>query len=152
MEFFSIFYQNNLYGQDLFYHLKGWNGFEFVAENNQFPLIWLITFGAAAVFFVLYYYILNHPRFNRFWHWLITFAILAVVIFFYSRSLVMSDLLGASAHPIDPSLNIAANNATMFGVYNGVLAGVFFFVLSIIGRFGSKNAKNSPFNSLINRK
>ena len=49
MEFFSLFYQLNVYGQDLFYHLKGWdNGMQdFVAANNQFPTIWLVTFFSA---------------------------------------------------------------------------------------------------------
>ena len=74
MEFFSLFYQLNVYGQDLFYHLKGWdNGMQdFVAANNQFPTIWLVTFFSALLVFVVYYYILNHPRFNKVWHWLIT--------------------------------------------------------------------------------
>ena len=64
----------------------------------------------------------------------------------------MSDLSGVSAHPIDPTLNVSADNATMFGVYNGLLASVFFFILSLLFRFGSKNCKNTPFKSLINRK
>ena len=154
MEFFSFFYQLNVYGQDLFYHLKGWdNGMQdFVAANNQFPTIWLVTFLSAALIFVVFYYILNHPRFNRLGHWFITLLILAVGIFVWSRGLVMADLSGASMHPIDPALNVSADNAMMFGVYNAVLSAVFFFFFSLIGRFGSKNCKNTPWKSLINRK
>lgn len=154
MEFFSLFYQLNLYGQDLFYHLKGWdNGMQdFVAANNQFPTIWLVTFFSALLVFVVYYYILNHPRFNKVWHWLISMAVLAVGIFIWSRGLVMSDIAGASMHPVDSALNVSADNAMMFGVYNAVLSAIFFFFLSIIGRFGSRNCKNSPWKSLINRK
>ena len=154
MEFFSLFYQLNVYGQDLFYHLKGWdNGMQdFVAANNQFPTIWLVTFFSALLVFVVYYYILNHPRFNKVWHWLITMAVLAIGIFFWSRGLVLSDIAGASMHPVDPSLNISADNAMMFGVYNAVLSAIFFLFFSVIGRFGSKNCKNTPWKSLINRK
>ena len=154
MEFFSLFYQLNVYGQDLFYHLKGWdNGMQdFVAANNQFPTIWLVTFFSALLVFVVYYYILNHPRFNKVWHWLITMAVLAIGIFFWSRGLVLSDTAGVSMHPIDPALNVSADNALMFGVYNAVLSAIFFFFFSIVGRFGSKNCKNSPWKSLINRK
>lgn len=154
MEFFSLFYQLNVYGQDLFYHLKGWdNGMQdFVAANNQFPTIWLVTFFSALLVFVVYYYILNHPRFNKVWHWLITMAVLAIGIFFWSRGLVLSDIAGVSMHPIDPALNVSADNALMFGVYNAVLSAIFFLFFSIIGRFGSKNCKNSPWKSLINRK
>lgn len=154
MEFFSLFYQLNVYGQDLFYHLKGWdNGLQdFVAANNQFPTIWMVTFFSALLVFVVYYYILNHPRFNKVWHWLITMAVLAIGIFFWSRGLVLSDIAGVSMHPIDPALNVSADNALMFGVYNAVLSAIFFFFFSIVGRFGSKNCKNSPWKSLINRK
>ena len=154
MEFFSLFYQVGVYGQDLFYHLKGWNNGigNFVAADNQFPTIFLVTSLSTLLVFVVYYYILNHPRFNKFWHWLIVMAILFVGVFLYSRGLVMSDLSGVSAHPIDPTLNVSADNATMFGVYNGLLAPVFFFILSLLFRFGSKNCKNTPFKSLINRK
>ena len=154
MKFFSLFYQLNVYGQDLFYHLKGWdNGMQdFVAANNQFPTIWLVTFFSALLVFVVYYYILNHPRFNKVWHWLITMAVLAIGIFFWSRGLVLSDIAGVSMHPIDPALNVSADNALMFGVYNAVLSAIFFLFFSIVGRFGSKNCKNSPWKSLINRK
>lgn len=154
MEFFSLFYQLNVYGQDLFYHLKGWdNGMQdFVAANNQFPTIWLVTFFSALLVFVVYYYILNHPRFNKVWHWLIAMAVLAIGIFFWSRGLVLSDIAGISMHPIDPALNVSADNALMFGVYNAVLSAIIFFFFSIVGRFGSKNCKNSPWKSLINRK
>lgn len=154
MEFFSLFYQLNVYGQDLFYHLKGWdNGMQdFVAANNQFPTIWLVTFFSALLVFVVYYYILNHPRFNKVWHWLITMAVLAIGIFIWSRSLVMSDIAGVSLHLVDPALNVSADNALMFGVYNAVLSAIFFLFFSIVGRFGSKNCKNSPWKSLINRK
>lgn len=154
MEFFSFFYRLNVYGQDLFYHLKGWdNGLQdFVAENNQFPTIWLVTFLSAAFVFAVFYYILNHPRFNKFWHWLITLAVLAIGIFIWSRGLVIADISGISEHPIDSALNISKDNAMMFGFYNAALSAVFFLLFSIIGRFLSKNCKNTPWKSLINRK
>ena len=125
---------------------------DFVAANNQFPTIWLVTFFSALLVFVVYYYILNHPRFNKVWHWLITMAVLAIGIFIWSRGLVMSDIAGVSLHPVDPALNVSADNALMFGVYNAVLSAIFFLFFSIVGRFGSKNCKNSPWKSLINRK
>lgn len=125
---------------------------DFVAANNQFPTIWLVTFFSALLVFVVYYYILNHPRFNKVWHWLITMAVLAIGIFIWSRGLVMSDIDGVSLHPVDPALNVSADNALMFGVYNAVLSAIFFLFFSIAGRFGSKNCKNSPWKSLINRK
>ena len=125
---------------------------DFVAANNQFPTICLITAFATVIVFAVYYFILDHPRFNKFWHWLIAMAVLFLGIFLYSRGLVMADLSGISAHPVDPALNISADNATLFGVYNGVLSCIFFFFLSLFLRFLSRNCKNTPFKSLINRK
>ena len=151
--FFAMFYQNNLYGEKLFYHLRGWDEYTQDFSNvNQFQSIWLITFFSALALYVIFYYILNHPRFNKWWHWLITMAVLVVGIFLYSRGLVMADIMGTSAHPIDPSLAVGEDSATMFGIYNSILAALLFFVFSVVGRFGSKNCKNTPWKSLINRK
>lgn len=154
MEFFSFFYRINFYGQDLFYHLSGWDSSiqDFIQDNNQLPLLWLVAFGSAALVFVLYYFIINHPRVNRLWHWFIALAIPILFVFIYSRALVIADISGTTMHPVDPTLNVASNNATMFGLYNGILSGIFFFLLSIAFRFGSRNCKNIPFKSLINKK
>lgn len=154
MEFFSSFYRLGVYGEDLFYHLKGWNSSiqDFVSDNNQFPLLWSVAFFTAALVFAIYYYLLNHPRTNRIWCWFIALATPVLIVFIYSRGVVMADLSGATAHPVDSTLNVAANNAVMFGLYNGILSGLFFFLLSVAFRFGSKNCKNVPFKSLINKK
>lgn len=154
MNFFSFFYRLNLYGQDLYYHLNGWNSatYSFVQADNQFPSIWLTTVFSALIVFVVYYYILNHPRFNKFWSWFTAMVILFIGIFLYSRALVIADIFGNSLHPVDPALNVSTDSALLFGVYNGALSSLFFFFFSIVGRFGSKNAKNSPFRSLIKRK
>lgn len=154
MEFFSFFYRLNLYGQDLFYHLCGWDSsiMDFIQDKNQLPLLWLFAFGSATFVFILYYFIINHPRMNRLWHWFIALAIPVLIVFIYSRALVIADISGETMHPVDPMLNVAPNNATMFGLYNGILSGIFFFLLSIVFRFGSRNCKNVPFKSLINKK
>lgn len=154
MDFFSFFYQLNLYGQNLYHHLKGWDNVlqEYVEANDQFPTIWLTTVISSLLVFWVYYYVLNHPRFNKFWNWFITMVILFVGIFLYSRGLVLADIAGVSQHPIDPALNVSRDSALLFGVYNGVLSSLFFFFFSIVGRSGSRNVKNSPFRSLIKRK
>jgi len=154
MDFFSLFYQVGLYGEDLFYHLKGWDSGlqDFVQSNNQFMAIWCITAGASLFMAVLYYFILNHPRLNRTWIWTIFMAVLSVGMFFYGRTLVVSDIFGRSLHPVDPALNVGLNNAMMFGVYEAVLAALFFFLFSVAMKWGSKNCKNVPFKAILNRK
>lgn len=154
MEFFSLFYQVGVYGQDLFYHLKGWDSGlqEFVEANNQFPTIWSIAFFSALVLYVVYYVVLNHPRLNRTWIWASFMCAIALGVFFTSRSMVIADIVGNSLHPVDPQLSVSTSNATMFGVYNGLLSALFFFLLSLVGRVAGRNVKNVPFKSLINWK
>lgn len=154
MEFFSLFYQVNVYGQDLFYHLKGWDSGlqEFVEANNQFPTIWSIAFFSALVMYLLYYVVLNHPRLNRTWIWACFMGALILGVFLTSRSMVVADIVGNSLYPVDPQLSVSTSNATMFGVYNGLLSALFFFLLSVVGRVAGRNVKNVPFKSLINLK
>ena len=154
MEFFSFFYQVNVYGQALFYHLKGWDsGLQEVVEaNNQFPTIWSIAFFSALVLYLLYYVILNHPRLNRTWIWACFMGALILGVFLTSRSRVVADIVGNSLYPVDPQLSVSTSNATMFGVYNGLLSALFFFLLSVVGRVAGRNVKNVPFKSLINLK
>lgn len=154
MEFFSFFYQVNVYGQDLFYHLKGWDSGlqEFVDANNQFPTIWSIAFFSALVVYLLYYVVLNHPRLNRTWIWACFMGVLFLGVFLTSRSIVIADIIGNSLHPVDPQLSVSASNAALFGVYNGLLSALFFFLLSLAGRAVGRNVKNVPFKSLINWK
>ena len=154
MEFFSLFYQVGVYGQDLFYHLKGWDSGlqEFVEANNQFPTIWSIAFFSALVVYLLYYVILNHPRLNRTWIWACFMGVLFLGVFLTSRSMVVADIIGNSLHPVDPQLSVSTSNAAMFGVYNGLLSALFFFLLSLVGRTAGRNVKNVPFKSLINLK
>lgn len=154
MEFFSLFYQVNVYGQDLFYHLKGWDSslMEFVEANNQCPTFWFIAVLSAFLLWFLYYVVVNHPRFNRTWIWACLMGVLTLAIFIVSRSMVVADIVGNSMHPVDPMLNVSTSNATMFGVYNGLLSALFFFLFSLIGRAAGRNMKNVPFKSLINWK
>lgn len=154
MDYFSFPYQVDLYGEDLFYHLKGWSNEmqEFVSANNQFPYICSVTIISAIISFAVFYYLLNHPRFNRLWHWFLVMVLLVLGIFGWSWQLVLADLSGVSDHPVSPFLNISENNAFMFGIYNAFLSAVYFFAFSILGRFGSKNCKNTPWKSLFNWK
>ena len=153
MEFFEFFYKlKNVYGAELYEHLKGWDDslMDYNPDYNQFPSICVSTFAICIGVFVLFYYLLNSPRFNRWWSWLIMLIIVGVSAFGWGYQVVNTDIVSQS---IAPSLiaKIGSLNATMFGLYNMVLAAIIFFVLTLALRHWSKNCKHSPWTSLFTR-
>lgn len=151
-EFYSLFYRVSLYGEQLYYHLRGWSDEEggFVASLDKFPAIFWITFGAALLAFGLYYYFINHPRTNKWWCWTIVMLIVGVVGFFYGRGVVMADYMnGAIAESLQTY--IGPGNALSFGFYNGFIGMAWFFLLSALFRRWSKNCKHSPFTLLTTK-
>lgn len=119
-------------------------------DYNQFPSICVSTFAICIGVFVLFYYLLNSPRFNRWWSWLIMLIIVGASAFGWGYQVVNTDIVSQS---IAPSLitKIGSLNATMFGLYNMVLAAIIFFVLTLALRHWSKNCKHSPWTSLFTR-
>ena len=153
MEFFEFFYKlKNVYGAELYEHLKGWDDslMDYNPDYNQFPSICVSTFAICIGVFVLFYYLLNSPRFNRWWSWLIMLIIVGASAFGWGYQVVNTDIVSQS---IAPSLiaKIGSLNATMFGLYNMVLASNIFFVLTLALRHWSKNCKHSPWTSLFTR-
>ena len=151
-DFFSLFYRNNLYGEQLYYHLRGWDDASggFVASADKFPTIFLVTFGTALLMFLAYYYIFNHPRWNRWYHWLLPLFVSIGVGFGLAYGIVTTDLsAGVIADSLAPY--IGPGNAIMFGIYNGFLGGLWFFLLSLLLRSWSKNCKHSPWPLLATK-
>ena len=151
-EFFSFFYRINVYGDQLYYHLRGWSDADlgFIEGLNKFPTIFSITAGTAVLCFLLYYYILNHPRSNRWYFWLIPLLICIAVGFGLGYGTVSFDInAGIIAQSLINYIGMA--NAILFGVYNGLLGGLFFFILSLLLRMWSRNCKHSPWPLLITK-
>ena len=153
MELFEFFYKlKNFYGAELYEHLKGWDDaiMDYNPNYNQFPSICVSTFAICCIAFVLFYYVINSPRFNRWWSWLIVLIVVGGSAYGWGHQVVIVDVINQS---IAPSLitKIGVVNATMFGLYNSLLAIIIFFVLSIGLRHWSKNCKHSPWMSIISR-
>lgn len=152
MNFFDFFYRLNIYGEELFHHLKGWDDASqaFSPDYNQFPAIFINTAVGVLVVFLLYYYIINSPRLNRWWHWGICLFIVGAFGYLYARRIVMSDINGGDiAQSLEPYIGSA--NALMFGIYNMGLAVLLFLILTLLFRRWSKNCKHSPFVLLTTR-
>ena len=153
MEFFEFFYKlKNFYGVELYEHLKGWDDtiMDYNPDYNQFPSISTSTFAICLIAFVLFYYVFNSPRFNRWWSWIIVLVTVGASTYSWGYRVVNVDIISQS---IAPSLiaKIGTLNATMFGLYNLILSIVVFFVLSMCFRHWSKNCKHSPWISITSR-
>lgn len=153
MEFFDFFYKlKNVYGIELYEHLKGWDDslMDYNPGYNQFPSIFISTVAICLFAFLLFYYVFNSPRFNRWWSWLIMLVIVGVSAFVWGYQVVNADIVSQS---IAPSLieKIGSLNASMFGLYNMILAIIIFWVFSIVFRHWSKNCKHCPWTSIVTR-
>lgn len=131
---------------------KGWDDslMGFRPDYNQFPSIFISTVAICLLAFLLFYYVLNSPRFNRWWSWLIMLVIVGVSAFVWGYQVVNADIVSQS---IAPSLieRIGSLNASMFGLYNMILAIIIFLVFSIVFRHWSKNCKHCPWTSIVTR-
>lgn len=147
MNFFDFFYKwKSFYGPELYEHMKGWDDscMCYNPDFNQFPSLFLWTIGIVVIVFVLYYYIINSPRLAKWWHWLISLVIVAGLTCWVGFITVIVDVINQT---ITPSLQpyIGNNSAMMFGIYNMMLAVLFYFVLTLLFRRWSRNCKHSPW-------
>lgn len=148
-----LFRLKQLYGAALFEHLKGWD--DAIADYNpdfcRFPMLFGVIVGSAIIGFFLYYYIINNPRFNRWWSWLIFLAVVGAASYSYGAYVVSSDI---AMDNIAPSLQnlIGMTNCIYFGLYCMVVSMLLFFILSMLFRRWSRNCKHSPWKLLIRKK
>lgn len=147
MGLFNFFYRVNLYGIPLYDHLNGWDDSlnDYNTSFYQFDAIFLKMMGIVILVFLLYYYIINQPRLNRTWHWVIALLVVLFANFLFPYLQIMADI--GEGFPHDQSLanDINGTNAFLFGIYNSILSGIFFLLFTIFFRRWSKNCKHSPW-------
>lgn len=138
--FFGIELANYLWGQS-----------SPLSQTNQFIGIGLSMLGISLAVAVIYYYVINHPRLNNLWGWLIFIAINAAINFFLGWDWVMKDFYEDKMVTIDPAtnlrvpLNIGETDIIFFGVSNMLLSIVAFFLFSCCIKWWSRNCSRTPF-------
>jgi hypothetical protein len=152
----------SLFGQNLADHLWGYNcETQSYRNSNAFNGIGLITLAISLVIVIIYYYVINHPRFNRWWSWLIMLGVSGISCLFIGYQWTATDFINGYIGDClmyirDEDGNIVSSliheaDCWMFGVANLIISVVFFiaftFVVKIAGRFIplSRNCKYSPF-------
>lgn len=143
----------SLFGQYLADHLWGFDGSGY-SRANVFNYIGLISLAISLLLVLTYYYIINHPRFNRWWSWLIVLLINGIINLFIGYAWTVSDYLNGNIadtlmYTRDENGEIASNlimtsDCWGFGIANFFVSTLFFIVLSFCLKWWSRNCKHSP--------
>jgi len=145
MGFFETIYCwfQGLFGVDLADYLAG-----FDCETSTFIGIYrfnTIGFGTliiVAALAAVYYYVINSPRFNQWYHWLIWGCFTGFVnllfgglytSYFYNEGLIPN------------CLNVEIIDCWMFGVANFIVSFAIYFVISLLIKWKSTNCRCTPF-------
>lgn len=140
---------DQLYGLELANYL--WGQSSHLQTANMFIGIGLSMLCISLLMVVCFYYVINHPRLNTWWGWLIFLGINAIVNFFVGWQWVLDDYYAGLMVEISPitgqevDLNIFPENILTFGVVNMVLAILAFIIISYILKWWSTNCSRAPF-------
>lgn len=147
MEIFGTIYCwfESLFGQNLAEHLWGWDEStgDYI-KTNLFNVVGIIAVVIALLMSFGFYRVLNHPRFNRWWSWLIVLGIVGVTNLFIGFYFPFADLVNDNISA-DITEFISVADCWMFGVANFIVSVSFFFIFSFFLKKWSSNCKRSPF-------
>ena len=113
--------------------------------NNGFYLpIFIIMVATVVVVNLVFYYLVNHPRINRWYHWLFfnlgTGMINFVVTWIVSNDKMISFYaMQGMASPYDWT------NYLILSLIAFLWSFIFYFLCSFIVKWGSRNCKHTPF-------
>lgn len=150
-EFFGSIYcwLEDFFGLELANYL--WGESTPLQDSNMFIGIGLTMLVLSLIVTVCYYYVVNHPRLNNWWGWLIFLGVNAILNFvvgwqwvlkdYYADKMVITSKITGKQEslPIDPSDILA------FGVTNMIDAIIAFILISYIVKWWSTNCSRAPF-------
>lgn len=120
-------------------------------QGNMFIGIGLSMLGISLLIAVCYYYVVNHPRLNNWWGWLIFLGVNAIINFVVGWQWVLKDyydgLMVKKSLTNDEmvDLSISYGDILAFGVANMIVAIFAFLLISYIIKWWSTNCSRAPF-------
>lgn len=150
-EFFGSIYCifEDFFGLDLAEYM--WGTASSVSQTNSFIGVGFSMFGISLAMVIIYYYLINHPRLNNWWGWLIFLVTNALINFIVGWQYVLKDYYDGKMVTINPStnlqvpLNIGETEILCFGVSNMILSIIAFILFSFIAKWWSTNCSRAPF-------
>ena len=145
----------SIFGSNLADHLWGYDCLTQSYSNpNIFNQIGSLTIFIALFLVIIFYYIINHPRFNRWWNWLIILGVAGLICLIIGYAWTINDFLNGNIsdclmYTRDENNNIISQHifktdCWMFGLANMFVSFLFFIVFSLTLKWGSRNCKHSP--------
>jgi hypothetical protein len=135
----------SLFGPDLADHLYGLTNDGKTDARSLYLNVGLAMLVISLVIAALYYYVVNNPKYNRWYHWAIALGLNAVINLFVGFYLPFRDYqAGTIADEIRPGIGMG--NLWGFGFANALVSLFFFFVFSMILQNKSRNYANVPFS------
>lgn len=147
----------SLFGSNLTDFLWGYNCEELAFTGDIVFNVIGVSAIAVSLILVLafYYWPLNHPRFNRWWSWLIIMLCSSLINLFIGYAITVNHLNSGNIgdcmmYTRDQNGEIitqliSESDCWMFGFANFIVSALFFLLLTLIFKWGSRNAKYSPF-------
>jgi hypothetical protein len=150
-EFFGSIYcwLEDFFGLPLADYLWGTSSPE--QMSNMFIGVGLSMLSISLFVCLCYYYLINHPRLNNWWGWLIFAFINTAINFIVGWQWVLKDYYNGLMVKIDPAtgktvdLPIFQSDILAFGVTNMINAIIAFVVFSYILKWWSTNCSRAPF-------
>jgi hypothetical protein len=103
--------------------------------------IWMLSLSFVGMF--IYYYVINHPRYNKWYHWFIVVLGLTAINFAIAYSNSYNGLFNLYE---EQNVNLPySTEFFIFSFINAIWSFVFSFVFSLVIKWGSRNCKITPF-------
>lgn len=153
--FFETIYRwfISFFGGDMADYLSGYVCESDTSEGgflgrNQFTMYGFIALGIALAIVLIYYYVINHPRFVKWWSWMLMLLLVGVLNLIIGGAMTVGDLNAGEIG--DCLLNgenggVYASNCWMFGLANFFVSAIFFIIFSIGLKWWSTSGKRTPF-------
>ena len=151
-EIYCLF--ESLFGENFGNYLWGWNCEDGSFTNpNKFNQIGLFTISICMIVVLIYYYVFNPVRKQRMW-WCAMLGMTAVINGFIGYYITINDYLDGKigdclVNTRDEEGNVVATlinswDCFYFGVTNFIVSVCFFFLFSMILKWGSSGNKHYP--------
>lgn len=143
----------SFYGGDMADYLSGYicpsvesdGGF---MGANQYIMYGMIALAFASAVAVIFYYVIDHPRYNKVWHWLLLVLLVGASNFGVAVAMLRDEwfTVGTAECLINgENGGLNGNTCIGFGMAHAFVSILFFITISLSIKWRSRNCKRCPF-------
>jgi len=110
-------------------------------NESLYGTIGLITISSALLFNLAFYYLINRPKFSKWYQWLFI-GVLHLLVCFFCSYFIPKDAFDALFSGNDP---YTSSDYLGFSLINSISAFGFYVIWMLVVRWKSSNAKTTPF-------